>query len=199
MYINIIKKNSTMRKLVLFMHVSLDGFATDANGGLGWISFEGELQQYADGIVATVGSPVYGRVTYELMAGYWPAVLGNPEENERDKAHARWVDKATKIVFSKTMKKADWNNTIVINDNIAEEINKLKQQPGKDLVIFGSPGLAHSLMELDLIDEYQLTLNPVLLGSGKPVYQHIKNKTNLTLVKATVLKSGVVGLHYARI
>ena len=188
-----------MRKLVLFMHVSLDGFAADINSGLDWISYDSELQQYADGIVDTVGSPVYGRVTYELMAGYWPAVLDNPHESERSKAHAQWVDKATKIVFSKTMKKAGWNNTIVINDNIAEEINKLKQQPGKDLVIFGSPGLAHSFMELDLIDEYQLTLNPVLLGSGKPVYRNIKNKTNLKLVKTTALKSGVVGLHYARV
>ena len=152
-----------MRKLVLFMHVSLDGFAADANSGLGWISYDSELQQYADGIVATVGSPVYGRLTYELMAGYWPAVLNDPDESEHSKAHARWVDKTTKIVFSKTMKKAEWNNTIVINDNIAEEINKLKQQPGKDLVIFGSPGLA------------------------------------LKLVKATPLKNGVVGLHYARV
>ena len=187
-----------MRKLVLFMHLSLDGFAADTNSGLGWASYDSELQQYAQGIVATVGSPVYGRVTYELMAGYWPAVLGNPNADEHSKAHAQWVDKVTKIVFSKTMKKAEWNNTIVINDNIAEEINKLKQQPGKDLVIFGSPGLAHSFMELDLIDEFQLTINPVLLGSGIPAYQNIKNKTNLKLVKSTTLKSGVVGLHYVR-
>lgn len=183
----------------MFMHVSLDGFAADAKGGLDWISYDSELQQYADGIVATVGSPVYGRGTYELMAGYWPTVLNDPNAGEHSKAHAQWVDKVTKIVFSTTMDKADWNHTIVIKDNIAEEINKLKQQPGKDLVIFGSPGLAHSLMELDLIDEYQLTLNPVLLGSGKPVYQSIKDKTNLKLVKATPLKSGVVGLHYAKV
>ena len=188
-----------MRKLVLFMHVSLDGFAADEDKGLGWISYDSELQQYADGIVATVGSPVYGRGTYELMAGYWPGVLNNPDASEHSKAHAQWVDKVTKIVFSRTMEKAGWNNTIVINNNITEEINKLKQQPGKDLVIFGSPGLAHSLMEFDLIDEYQLTLNPVLLGSGIPAYENIKNKTNLKLVKATPLKSGVVGLHYVKL
>ena len=187
-----------MRKLVLFMHVSLDGFATDLAGGLDWIPYDGELQQYADGIVATVGSPVYGRGTYELMAGYWPGVLNDPDAPENRKAHARWVDSVTKFVFSRTMQKADWNNTIVISENIAEEINKLKQQAGKDLVIFGSPGLAHSLMELDLIDEYQLTLNPVLLGSGIPVYQHIQKRTHLKLVKATPLENGVVGLHYTR-
>jgi dihydrofolate reductase len=181
------------------MHVSLDGFAADEKSGLDWISYDNELQQYAEKIVATVGSPVYGRVTYELMAGYWPSELDNPDASEHSKAHAQWVDKVTKIVFSRTMKKADWNNTIVINDNIAEEINKLKQQPGKDLVIFGSPGLAHSFMELDLIDEFQLTLNPVLLGNGIPVYRNIKNKTNLKLVKATPLKSGVVGLHYVKV
>lgn len=188
-----------MRKLVLFMHVSLDGFAADVDRGLGWISYDNELQQYADGIVASVGSPVYGRVTYELMAGYWPTVLNNPDATEHSKAHAQWVDKVTKIVFSRSMQRADWNNTIVINDNIAEEINKLKQEPGKDLVIFGSPGLAQSFLELDLIDEFQLTLNPILLGSGIPVYEKIRNKTNLRLLKATTLKSGVIGLHYAKV
>jgi dihydrofolate reductase len=126
-------------------------------------------------------------------------VLDDPDESEHSKAHAQWVDAAPKIVFSKTMKKAEWNNTVVINDNIAEEINKLKQQPGKDLVIFGSPGLAHSFMELDLIDEYQLTLNPILLGSGIPACQNIKNKTNLKLAKVTPLNNGVVGLHYVKV
>lgn len=187
-----------MRKLVLFMHVSLDGFAADANNGLGWISYDGELQAYADELIATVGSPVYGRGTYELMAGYWPGVLNDPTEDERSRAHARWVDQVPKIVFSRTMDRADWNNTTLIKDNIAEEINKLKQQPGKDLVIFGSPGLTHSLLELDLIDEFQFTLNPVLLGSGLPVFRNVKDKTNLKLVKATPLKSGVVGLHYVK-
>jgi dihydrofolate reductase len=92
-----------MRKLVLFMHVSLDGFAADANNGLGWISYDGELQAYADALIATVGSPVYGRVTYELMAGYWPGVLNDPNEDERSRAHAKWVDQVPKIVFSRTM------------------------------------------------------------------------------------------------
>jgi len=187
-----------MRKLVLFMHLSLDGFAADANGGLSWASYDEELMRYAGDIVATVGSPVYGRVTYELMAGYWPSVLNDPNADAHSKAHAQWVDGVTKYVFSRTMKKADWNNTIVINDNIAGAINELKQQPGKDLVIFGSPTLAHSFMELDLIDEYQLTINPVLLGSGKPAWDLIKSKTNLKLLKGTILKSGVLGLHYAK-
>ena len=180
------------------MHISLDGFAADENSGLGWITYDAELQNYADGIVSTVGSPVYGRVTYELMAGYWPGVLQDSNAPERSRAHAQWVDQATKIVFSRTMKKADWNNSIVINDNIVEEVNRLKAQPGKDLVIFGSPGLAHSLHSLDLIDEYQLTLQPVLLGRGKQAFDQIKNKTGLRLEKATTLQSGVIGLHYKR-
>ena len=180
------------------MHLSLDGFAADANGGLNWASYDEELMRYAGDIVATVGSPVYGRVTYELMAGYWPSRLNDPNADAHSKAHAQWVDGVTKYVFSRTMKKADWNNTIVINDNIAGAINELKQQPGKDLVIFGSPTLAHSFMELDLIDEYQLTINPVLLGSGKPAWDLIKSKTNLKLLKGTILKSGVLGLHYAK-
>ena len=94
-----------MRKLVLFMHLSLDGFAADAESGLGWISYDSELQQYANGIVATVGSPIYGRTTYEMMAGYWPTVLADPEANENSKAHAQWVDQATKYVFPQQWKK----------------------------------------------------------------------------------------------
>ena len=185
-----------MRNVVSFTHISLDGFAAGPNGELDWMSYDEELEKYAEGIVSTVGSPLYGRVTYQLMESYWPTVLKNPAATPHEIAHARWLENVEKVVFSKSLAKVEWNNTTLIKDNIVEEVSKLKQQPGKDLVIFGSPSLAHSFMELDLIDEYQLTLNPVLLGSGIPIFEKIKSKTDLKLLEAKTLSSGVLGLHY---
>lgn len=185
-----------MRKLVLFAHMSLDGFAGDKNGGLGFLSYNEELQQYAEELIKTVGAPVYGRNTYHLMAGYWPSVLNNPDEESHSLAHARWVQEIPKIVFSTTLPSADWNNTTLIKDNIVEEVNKLKQQPGKDLVIFGSPGLARSFMHLGLIDEYKLTLHPVLLGEGISLFDASTPMSKLKLLDSKTLGSGVVTLHY---
>ncbi len=188
-----------MKKVVLFVHVSLDGFMAGPNGELNWISYDAELERYAAGIVAEVGSPVYGRVTYQMMEGYWPTVLENPDAPVHARQHAEWVDNVEKIVFSRTLKAAGWKNTRLFNENIPEVVQKLKQEPGGNLVIFGSPRLAHSFMELDLIDEYQLTLNPVLLGAGIPLFSDIQQQTNLKLLKSTTLNSGVLGLHYERV
>lgn len=185
-----------MRKVILFMHLSLDGFAAGPKGELDWISYDEELEKYAEGIVSTVGAALYGRVTYQMMESHWPTVLTNPASTKHDIDHAHWIENISKVVFSKSLEKVDWNNTRLIKDNIAEEVSKLKQQPGKDLVIFGSPGLAETFMKLDLIDGYRLTVNPVVLGSGKPLFRDIKDKVNLKLVETKTFNSGVVGLHY---
>lgn len=185
-----------MRKLVLFMHVSLDGFAADLNHGLDFLSYDKELEQYADELVKTVGSPVYGRTTYQLMESYWPTLLNKPDAGKHALEHARWIENVPKIVFSKTLTEVTWNNTRLIKDNIAEEVNKLKQQPGKDLVIFGSPGLAAAFLSLDLIDEYKLTVHPVILGRGISVFAGNTAKSALKLLDSKILESGVVALHY---
>ena len=187
-----------MRKLVLFMHTSLDGFVAGPNGELDWISYDEELERYAAELVSTVGSPLYGRVTYQMMESYWPTVLKNPSSKKYELEHAQWVENINKVVFSKTLQKVDWKNTRLIKENIAEEIQKLKQQPGKDLVIFGSPGLAQTFMRLGLIDEYRLTVNPVVLGRGIPLFKEIKDRINLRLINAKTFNSGVVGFHYER-
>jgi dihydrofolate reductase len=188
-----------MRKLVLFMHLSLDGFAADSNHGLDFLSYDEELARYADELVKKVGSPVYGRTTYQLMESYWPTVLTKPNANKHALEHAQWVENVPKIVFSKTLNEVTWNNTRLIKDNIAEEVKKLKEQPGKDLAIFGSPGLAATFMNLGLIDEYKLTVHPIILGNGISVFNNNTTKSSLKLLDTKTLKSGVITLHYATI
>ncbi|MEJ7647056.1 MAG: dihydrofolate reductase family protein [Chryseolinea sp.] len=188
-----------MRKLVLFMHVSLDGFAADPDRKLDFLTYDEELMQYADELVKTVGSPVYGRTTYQLMESYWPMVLTKQDADKRSLEHAQWVENIPKIVFSKTLNEVSWNNTLLIKDNSAEELKKLKEQPGKDLVIFGSPGLAASFMEAGLIDEYKLTVHPVILGNGISMFKNNTIKSRLKLLDTKTMKSGVVTLHYATI
>jgi dihydrofolate reductase len=187
-----------MRKLVLFMHVSLDGYASDSNGGLGWIPYNEEFEKYAEEVVAEVGSPVYGRTTYRMMEGYWPTVLEDANATKHEIEHANWVQEVKKIVISSTLDKAEWNNTMLIKDNIAEEIKALKEQPGKNLVIFGSPGAASTLLELGLIDELLLTICPVILGGGggKSVFDGASEKIKLKLLSSRTFKSGIIATRY---
>lgn len=186
-----------MRKLVLFMHVSLDGYASDSNGGLGWIPYNEEIEKYAEEVVAEVGSPVYGRETYRLMESYWPTVLNDPDATRHEAEHAKWLQEVKKIVISGTMDKAEWNNTMLIKGNIAEEIKALKEQPGKNLVIFGSPGAAKTLLELGLIDEFLLTICPVILGGGKSIFDGGAEKIKLKLLSSRTFKSGIIATRYA--
>jgi dihydrofolate reductase len=186
-----------MRKVALFMHTSLDGFVQGPDKwDINWISYDQDLVEFGDEVVSLTGSPVYGRVTYEGMKGYWPTVIDNPDSSKHDIEHATWLENATKVVVSNSMEKADWNNTILINDNVVEEITKLKQMPGKDLVIFGSPMLSHYFMQHDLIDEFWLTVSPIVLGDGIPLFKDIKARMKLNLLETRSLKSGVVTLKY---
>jgi dihydrofolate reductase len=185
-----------MRKVVAFVHLSLDGFAAGPNGELDWISYDDELEKYAEGVVASVGAAMYGRVTYQMMESYWPAMLTDTSASKHEREHARWLEDIPKVVFSRTLKKTDWNNARLIKANLVEEVAKLKKKPGKDLVIFGSPGLTQALLKLDLVDEYRLTVNPVVLGKGMPLFKGIKDSINLKLLETRTFKSGVLGLHY---
>lgn len=185
-----------IRKLVLFLHQSLDGYCATLEGGLDWIPYNQALEEYAERIVATVGTPVYGRVTYELMKSYWPTVLQDTNASEHDRAHATWLENVEKIVVSTTLGVEDWNNTTVIAQNVAEEMKKRKEEPGKDLVIFGSPTRARTLMSAHLIDELQLTVSPVILGAGLTFMRSIKERTNLELLSSEQIEGGVLGLHY---
>lgn len=188
-----------MRKVISLIHLSLDGFAAGPNDELDWIAYDDELEQYAHSLHATTDAVIWGRRTYELMAGYWLTVPGNPASTPAELEHARWLDDATKIVVSRTLDRVEWNdapNTVLIKDNIADEINRFKQQPGKDIWFLGSVMLAQTFMRLDLIDEYRLNINPTVLGRGKPLFAGLTRDFPLKLLDAQTLKSGVVVLRY---
>ena len=135
---------------------------------------------------------LFGRVTYQMMASYWPtpAVIAN------DPIVAGQMNRVSKIVFSRTLEKAEWNNTRLVKDHIAQEILNLKQQPGKDLALFGSANLMSTLMQLDLIDEHRIMVNPVILGSGNPLFKWTRDKLNLKLIKSRTFGNGNVLLCY---
>ncbi|MFD1385812.1 dihydrofolate reductase family protein [Oceanobacillus sp. FSL W7-1293] len=187
-----------MRKLVLFLHASLDGFVEGPNGemDIGWVSYDADLENHAKEILSTADTVIWGRGTYQMMHSYWPSVPSNPSASEYERNHAEWIEKTDKIVFSTTLEEVEWNNSRLVKEEAEEEIKKLKQQPGKDMVILGSPRFAHYLMQLNLIDEYKITVSPILIGSGLSLFQGIKKKVHLKLIENKSFDSGALGLVY---
>jgi dihydrofolate reductase len=189
-----------MRKVVVFLHASLDGIVEGPNGvmDINWIAYDGDMEKHAAEILSTVDTVLWGKNTYLGMQGYWTTVPSNPEASPHEVAHAKWIDETTKIVFSTTLEHADWNNTRLVKGNVAEEIAKLKDQPGKDMIVLGSPRFAHHLMQLGLVDEYKMTISPVVLGKGLPYFKDIPEKMNLKLNQFKKFDSGAIGLTYQR-
>jgi dihydrofolate reductase len=185
-----------MRKLILFMHTSLDGFAAGPNGEMDWIHVDETIFDYAGDQTDKADTALYGRVTWQMMESYWPTAGDQPNASRHDKQHSSWYNKVEKVVISRTMQGEKFPNVNIISDNVPAEITKFKQVPGKDIIIFGSPTASHSLMAENLIDEYWLFVNPVLLGQGIPLFKDIKDRTKLKLVTSNAFSSGVVCLHY---
>jgi dihydrofolate reductase len=188
-----------MRKLVLFMHVALDGFVAGPGGEMDWINVDDEIFDYAGERTNEADTALYGRVTYQMMESYWPTAAEQANATRHDIEHSNWYNKVTKVVLSRTMKGQQVKNTSIISENIAANINALKQQPGKDIIIFGSPSAAHLLMQENLIDDLWLFVNPVVLGQGIPLFKDVKGPLKLKLLKNVAFSSGVVCLHYERI
>jgi len=183
-----------LRKVIYSMSVSLDGFIETPNRELDWVIVDEEFHSFANDQAREMGAFLYGRRLYEVMASYWPTADTNPATPAYVVEFARiWRDKP-KIVFSKTLKKVEWNSRLVRKD-IAEEITKLKAQPGQDLGL-GGANIASTFMQLGLVDEYRLFVQPVVLGSGTPMFRTLDDKINLRLVDTHTFGSGVVYLRY---
>jgi dihydrofolate reductase len=190
------KKYNSMRKIISFMHISLDGFVAGLNGEMDWIKVDEEIFDYVGERISEGDTALYGRVTYQMMENYWPTAGDKPTATKHDIEHSKWYKKVQKVVLSKTMKDAGLTNARIISDNLSGIINEIKQQAGKDILLFGSPTATHSLIELNLIDGYWLFVNPIILGRGIPLFADIKDKIKLKLLTTRQFTCGVTELNY---
>ncbi|ACU61748.1 dihydrofolate reductase family protein [Chitinophaga pinensis] len=187
-----------MRKLVSFFHVSLDGYIAGLNGEMDWIKVDEEIFEHVGDRVKGSDTALYGRVTWQMMEGYWPTAGDEPNASKHDIEHSAWYKKAKKVVLSKSMQNEQLPNTTFIGEDVEDRIKTLKQADGTEILIFGSPSATHSLLQYDLIDEFWLFVNPILLSKGIPLFKNVTEKTPLTLVSSKTFTNGVVCMHYKK-
>ena len=180
-----------MRKLIAGINMTLDGFC-DHTAGIA----DEELHQHYTELLRNSGAIIYGRITYQLMESYWPAIVKNPIGDKSMDDFAVAIDNIPKIVFSKTLKKLEWKSATLAKRDIKEEVCELKEKPGKDILV-GSRSLIVALMNLNLIDEYQLCVHPVVIGNGLPLFNNINNRVVFKLLKTKTFGSGAVVHYYA--
>ena len=183
--------------------MSLDGFVAGPKGELDWAKVDEEIFDYVGKRMSEGDTALYGRVTYQMMENYWPTAGDKPTATKHDIEHSKWYSKVHKIVLSKTMKdaglpagQAGLTNTKIISDNLSDRINEIKQQAGKEILLFGSPTATHSLIQQNLIDGYWLFVNPIILGRGIPLFADIKDKIKLKLLTTRQFTCGVTELNY---
>lgn len=178
-----------MRNLVVFNSVSLDGFFTGAGGDLSWAHRpDAEWNSFMSDNASSSGEFIFGRVTYDLMANYWPT----PIAHQNFPAVAKAMNDLPKAVFSRTLEKAPWKNTKLVKGDLATEIKKMKQAPGPGLVIFGSGTIISQLAQENLIDEYQIAVCPVVIGKGRTMFETVERKLNFKLTKTRTFENGTV-------
>ncbi len=179
-----------MRELIAAINMTLDGFC-DHTAGIA----DDELHQHYNELLSDADTILFGRITYQLMESDWPSVVKNPTGNKPMDEFAVLIDNISKIVFSHTLKNVDWKNTYLKKEIIQEEILELKQQTGKNILV-GSPSLIVALTQLEVIDEYQLCVQPIILGNGLTLFKNINDRINLKLLKTKTFGSGAVTLYY---
>lgn len=185
-----------MRKLKLQVQLSVDGFVAGPNGELDWMTWnwDDELKNYVTGLTDSVDCILLGRKMTGGFVEYWESVVqepGNPEYEFGKKMYD-----THKVVFSKTLERSEWENTDLAKGDISEEVNRLKNQPGKGIIAYGGAEFVSNLVKRGLIDEYYLFINPVVIGDGMSIYKNIDKRTGLKLIRSTAFACGVVVLHY---
>jgi dihydrofolate reductase len=182
-----------MRKVVAFESVSLDGYFADVNGDMSWAhKQDAEWNAFVGGNASGGGALLFGRVTYELMASFWPT----PAAMERAPVVAEGMNNMPKVVFSRTLDKASWKNTTLVKGDIAAAVRKMKQESGPDMAILGSGSIVSQLAQAGLIDEFQIVVNPIVLGGGKTLFDGVKEKLPLKLINTRAFGNGNVVLYY---
>jgi len=184
-----------MRKLIVFNNVTLDGYFAGVNGDFSWAhsgNDDAEYNAFIAGNASGGGQLLFGRITYELMAGYWPT----PDAIKNDPIVAEGMNSMPKVVFSRTLDKVSWSNTKLVKGDIVSEIRKMKEEPGDGMAILGSGSIVSQLAPKGLIDEYQIVMNPVVLGKGRTMFDGVIEKLNLKLTKTRTFGNGKVFLCY---
>jgi len=182
-----------MRRVTAFEAVSLDGYFADVNGDMSWAhKQDAEWNAFVGGNASGGGALLFGRVTYEMMARFWPT----PAAMEGAPAVAEGMNKASKVVFSRTLEKASWKNTRLVKGEIAAEVRRMKKEPGPDMAILGSGSIVSQLAQAGLIDEFQMVVNPIVLGNGKSLFDGLKERLTLKLIKTRAFGNGNVVLYY---
>jgi dihydrofolate reductase len=180
-----------MRKLIAAINMTLDGFC-DHTAGIA----DEETHQHFTELLNSADTIIFGRITYQLME-YWKSVVENPTGDKSMDDFAAAIDNISKIVYSRTLENVDWKNTVLKKEVVKEEILELKKQSGRNILV-GSPSLIGALTQLDLIDEYQPVLQPIVLGSGLPLFKNISNRIDLKLLKTKTFGCGAVALYYEK-
>jgi len=182
-----------MRKLFVFNNVTLDGYFTDANGDMSWAhKNDPEWNAFAADNAKGGGTLLFGRITYELMASFWPT----PAAMESMPEVAEGMNNLPKVVFSRTLDKAEWNNTKLVKSGLVEEVRKMKSEAGEDMVILGSGSIVSQLSENGLIDEYQMVVSPIVLGKGRTMFDGVRKRLPMKRTKLRAFENGNVLLCY---
>ena len=179
-----------MRKLIAAINMTLDGFCDHTA-----LIADDEIHQHYNELLSNADTLLCGRITYQLMESYWPTVVKHPTGNKPMDEFAVIIQDISKIVFSHTLKNVEWKNAKLAKGGIKEEVLELKQQAGKDILV-GSPSLIVTSMKLNLIDEYQLSVQPIIVGNGLPLFKNINDRINLKLLKTKTFSSGSITLYY---
>jgi len=182
-----------MPRVIAFEQVSLDGYFVDSKGDMSWAhNQDPEWNEFISSNASAEGTLLFGRVTYEMMASFWPT----PEAMERLPVVAEGMNKLPKLVFSRTLRKASWTNTTLVKGDLVTQVRKLKKAAGPDMAILGSGNIVSQLAQAGLIDEFQIVVNPIVLGSGKTLFEGAKEKIALELIKTRAFTNGNVVLYY---
>lgn len=185
-----------MKKIIVTMWVTLDGFIAGPDNDMRWVRVDEQMGKYEDDLVSAADTLLLGRVTYESFAGAWPYVPDNPAASEGEKVYARKLNAMRKVVFSRTLETVEWQNATLLREITPDAVAALKQESGMNIVIYGSASVVHELTARGLIDEYQLVVHPVVLGSGKRLFKEGGERNTLALTETKTFDSGVVLLTY---
>ena len=182
-----------MRKLKLQVQMSVDGYIAGTNGEMDWMvwNWDDELKQYVKDITEPVDCIILGRKLAQGFIPHWASQIRRPEVRA-----LRNLTVQTKVVFTKTLDKSEWDNTVLAKGDLVDEITKLKKQDGKDIIAYGGATFVSALIKQGLIDEFHLFINPTAIGNGMTIFKELDSKQNLTLVKSTSFDCGIVVLNY---